>query len=287
MGQLLMVAYDIPFWPGCVLLFLVGLMVGSFLNVVIVRLPRMLQRSYDQECRAWLGEPVDDNADRYDLLLPGSQCPHCSMPIPWYYNVPLMAYLVLGGKSACCHQPISIRYPCVELLAALMALLPWICGMTGMELAYALLFEWLLLAACFIDLEHMLLPDELTLPLLWAGLWVNRGDGFVPAESAIEGAVLGYGLLWSCNALYRGLRGQDGMGRGDFKLLAALGAWMGVEAVGRILFWAALLGTLFGILALLRRRLSLRSAIPFGPALALAGWACFFAACWQGAGLHG
>lgn len=264
-------------WSIVVLLGLVGLMVGSFLNVVIVRLPVMLQRRYEYECRCVLDLPHEDKPERYDLLLPGSHCPHCRSPIPWRYNVPVIGYLVLGGKSACCGQPIGMRYPCVEVLAALLIIAPCLCGLTGESLLAAVLLGWLLLVACFIDLEHMLLPDELTLPLLWSGLWINRVDGFVSAASAIEGAILGYVLLWACNALYRGLRGVDGMGRGDFKLLAGLGAWMGVEAVGPILFWAALLGTLLGIAAMMQGRMTLRSAMPFGPALAIAGLLYFFA----------
>lgn len=265
-------------WTMGVLLGFIGLIVGSFLNVVIVRLPVMLQRRYEQECRSVLGLPGEEaQSGRYDLLLPGSHCPHCRRPLPWRHNIPLISYLVLGGKSACCGKPIGMRYPCVELLASMLMVAPWLCGLTGESFVCAVWLGCLLLVACFIDLEHMLLPDELTLPLLWSGLWINRTEGFVSAASAIEGATLGYGLLWASNALYRGLRGVDGMGRGDFKLLAGLGAWMGVETVGPILFWAALLGTLLGVAAMMGGRMTLRSAMPFGPALAVAGLLCFFA----------
>jgi leader peptidase (prepilin peptidase) / N-methyltransferase len=263
---------------------LAGLIVGSFLNVVIHRLPIMLERQWQEEEHC--GEPGPEAAagsrpappERYDLVAPRSACPACGAPITALQNIPLLSYLLLGGRCASCHARISLRYPLVEALtAAASGLLAWRFGF-GLPLAAALLLTWFLIALTFIDLKEQLLPDELTYPLLWTGLLLSlwgTGSTSVPVEprAAILGAVCGYLSLFSVYHLYRLLTGQEeALGYGDFKLLAALGAWLGWKMLLPIILFAAVTGAVGGFVLLRARGESLRTPIPFGPFLALAGF---------------
>jgi leader peptidase (prepilin peptidase)/N-methyltransferase len=262
---------------------LAGLIVGSFLNVVIHRLPIMLERQWQESCEEAGGQPQEDVAGaprpaRYDLAGPRSACPVCGAPITALQNIPLLSYVFLGGRCASCRAPISIRYPLVEALTAgLSALLAWRFGF-GLPLLSALALTWFLVALTFLDLEQQLLPDELTYPLLWTGLllslWGNSGSSLpVDPRSAILGAVFGYLSLFSVYHLYRLLTGrEDALGYGDFKLLAALGAWLGWKMLLPIILFAAVTGAIGGLVLLRARGESLRTPIPFGPFLGMASF---------------
>lgn len=248
-----------------------GLLIGSFLNVVIHRLPRMMQRESDNYVAHESGKPLP-HTDRYNLLVPRSACPHCGHQITALENIPVVSYLFLGGKCVECKAPISLRYPVVELLtSALSALLAWRFG-TGVAGLATLVFCYLLIAMTFIDLDTQLLPDDLTLPLLWIGLLVNINSVFVPLNEAVIGAVAGYLSLWSVYWLFKLATGKEGMGYGDFKLLAALGAWLGWKMLPAIILLSSAVGALIGIALILFAQHGRDKPIPFGPYLAAAGF---------------
>jgi len=242
----------------------VALMVGSFLNVVIVRLPRQLQWHWHGK---QAGEPTPPG-----IAGPASQCPVCGQPIRWRDNLPLVSFLILKGRCRSCEAAISVRYPLVE---ALCAVLSWavvaVMGMQWPTLA-ALVFTWVLIALAFIDLEHFLLPDRLTLPLLAIGLGVNAANTFTDLISALVGAAAGYGVLWIVFHGFRILTGKEGMGQGDFKLLAALGAWLGWQLLDLVILLSAGTGAIIGITMLILQRQQRGQQIPFGPYLAGGGW---------------
>lgn len=250
-----------------------GLIVGSFLNVVIHRLPRILKAEWTQQCRELLhleAAPVIEAAG-YSLASPRSHCPECGGAIPAWHNIPLFSYLLLRGRCRHCNAPISLRYPLVELATALLsALIAWRFGFDW-TMAAALLLTWSLIALSFIDWEHQLLPDQITLPLVWVGLLVNQQGLFTDLDSALLGAVIGYLFLWSLFHLYRLLRGREGFGYGDFKLLAALGAWLGWQSLPLIILMASLAGSLVGITLVLARRHRMNRPLAFGPYIAGAG----------------
>jgi leader peptidase (prepilin peptidase) / N-methyltransferase len=271
-----MLADSTPLLVGVVFLF--GLLVGSFLNVVIHRVPVMLERSWRREALALDGKEPPDDAP-YDLIRPRSACPSCKAPITAMQNIPVISWLVLKGRCAGCGTRISARYPLVELLTALMsAVVAWRFGF-GWATAAALVLTWFLVALAFIDIDTQLLPDNMTLPLLWMGLLLAL---LLPAEptarlpvdlrSAVIGAIVGYLSLWSVFHLFRLLTGKEGMGYGDFKLLAALGAWLGWQMLLPILIGAAGVGALIGITAIVLRRREAGIPMAFGPYLAAAGW---------------
>lgn len=252
-----------------------GLLVGSFLNVVIHRLPRMMQRESDNYVAQESGKPLP-HTDRYNLMVPRSACPHCGHRITALENIPVFSYLFLRGKCIECKAPISIRYPLVELLTgALSAFLIWRFG-SGMAGLATLVFAYLLIAMTCIDLDTQLLPDDLTLPLLWCGLLVNLNGAFVPLAEAVIGAVAGYLSLWSVYWLFKLTTGKEGMGYGDFKLLAALGAWLGWKMLPVIILLSSLVGALVGISLILFARHGRDTPIPFGPYLAAAGLIALF-----------
>ena len=250
-----------------------GLIVGSFLNVVIHRLPIMLQREWRQQCRELLEqESGNTGGEPFNLALPASHCPACGTRIPVWQNIPLISYLILRGRCAQCGVHISLRYPLVELLtAALSATLAWKLGV-GWPLLAALLLTWSLIALSFIDLQHHLLPDQITLPLLWLGLLVNLAAMFTGLDSAVIGAVIGYLCLWLIYHAYRLLTTKEGFGYGDFKLLAALGAWLGWQQIPLIIMLASVSGALMGLTLILLRRHQMHRPLPFGPYIALSGW---------------
>lgn len=267
--------------------FVFGLIVGSFLNVVIYRLPVMLERQWRDDCaQLAIAAPTTavDAATAaaieppFNLVVPRSTCPACKAPIKGIHNVPLLSYLALRGRCANCRVRISARYPAVELLTGILtALVAWRFGF-GWAAASAIVVTWFLVALTFIDLDHQLLPDSLTLPLLWLGLVASlvwrAGDQTLPVDpvSAITGAAIGYGSLWAVYHAFRLLTGKEGMGYGDFKLLAALGAWLGWQMLLPIVLFSAGVGAMVGIALILARRQQRGTPIPFGPFLAAAGW---------------
>jgi len=249
---------------------LFGLLFGSFLNVVIHRLPIMMQRESDNYVASESGKPLP-HTDRYNLVLPRSACPHCQHQITAAENIPLVSWLVLRGKCSNCKAPISARYPAVELLTgALSVLVVWKLG-SGWAGLSALFFLYSLIAMTFIDADTQLLPDDLTLPLLWAGLLMNVNATFVPLQDAVIGAAAGYLALWSIYWLYKLATGKEGMGYGDFKLLAALGAWMGWTMLPAIILMSSVVGLIFGVAMIIINRRGFDVRISFGPYLAVAG----------------
>jgi len=249
----------------------IGLAVGSFLNVVIHRLPRMLERQWRSECAELTGSEPTPRAERYNLVWPPSTCPACGHRIRPWDNVPLLSYALLRGRCRDCRARISPRYPAVELAAgALAVLVAWRFGPT-LAFAGALVFAWTLLAASVIDFDCYLLPDALTLPLIWAGLLINIPGTYASLRSAVIGAVAGFLVLWLVYHGFRLLTGKEGMGRGDFKLLAALGAWCGWPLLPLIVLAAAVLGVVIGGAWLMSGKRGRTHPIPFGPFLAGAG----------------
>jgi len=249
---------------------LLGLIVGSFLNVVIHRIPKMMQRESDNYVAVESGQPPP-HTDRYNLMLPHSHCGCCGHRITAMENIPVISYLLLRGKCRACQAPIAIRYPLVELLTgALSALLIWHFG-SGWQGMATLVFAWLLIAMTFIDADTQMLPDDLTLPLLWLGLLVNLNGTFVPLHDAVIGAAAGYLALWSVYWLFKLATGKEGMGYGDFKLLAALGAWLGWTMLPTIILLASVVGAVVGICLIVFARRGRDKPIPFGPYLAAAG----------------
>ncbi|HDX8590127.1 MULTISPECIES: prepilin peptidase [Aeromonas] len=266
------VFHSLP-WLYFSLVFLFSLMIGSFLNVVIHRLPIMLEREWQAEYLSYFNPETQlQQAERYNLMVPRSACPHCGHAITAMENIPLLSWLWLKGRCRECQAPISARYPLVELLTALLSLIVAATFPPGWALLAALLLTWVLVALTFIDLDKMLLPDQLTLPLLWGGLLFNLAGGFVPLADAVIGAMAGYLVLWSLYWAFKLLTGKEGMGYGDFKLLAALGAWLGWQALPIVLLLSSLVGAIIGISLILLRNHHQGKPIPFGPYLAIAGW---------------
>jgi leader peptidase (prepilin peptidase) / N-methyltransferase len=257
-------------WLAATVAGVFGLMIGSFLNVVIHRLPQMMQRESDNYVAHESDRPPP-HADTYNLMLPRSACPHCGHQITALENIPLFSYLLLRGKCAQCKAPISVRYPLVELLTgALSFLLVWHFG-SGMVGLASLVFAYFLIALTFIDADTQLLPDDLTLPLLWGGLLLNLNGLFVPLDEAVIGAVAGYLSLWAVYWLFKLATGKEGMGYGDFKLLAALGAWLGWKMLAVIVLLSSAVGAVVGIALIVFSRHGRNNPIPFGPYLAAAG----------------
>lgn len=261
---------------------IVGLVIGSFLNVVVYRLPIMLERDWRRQCMELLhpDRPVEAQQRPFDLLRPRSACPACQTPIRPQHNVPVLSYLWLRGRCAACRARIPLRYPLIEATSGILAaLLFWRFGPT-LECAALLLLCWSLLALTVIDLDHQLLPDVITLPLLWLGIAISLlGDVVNPSyeiipdlRSSVIGALAGYLSLWSVYHVFRLLTGKQGMGYGDFKLLAALGAWLGWQMLPLIILLAALVGALAGIALIILRDHNRHTPIPFGPYLAAAGF---------------
>jgi leader peptidase (prepilin peptidase)/N-methyltransferase len=247
-----------------------GLALGSFLNVVIHRLPKMMEAEWRAQCADLEGRPLEEKA-AYNLWTPRSHCPACSAQLRIVDNIPIVSYLALRGKCAACGAPISLRYPIVEGLTALLSgLLAWRFGW-GAAGILALLFVWMLIALTFIDADTTLLPDGITLPLLWLGLLANTWNAFVPLQDAVLGAAAGYLILWSIYWLFKLVTGKEGMGYGDFKLLAALGAWMGWKMLLPIILISSVVGAVVGIVLIALARRGREIPIPFGPYLAAAG----------------
>ena len=251
-----------------------GLLVGSFLNVVISRLPRMIESAWRRECRAWLDiTPVTEpDPELYNLLRPGSRCPQCGHRITVLQNIPVLSYLLLGGKCAGCNNRISLRYPLVEILTALLTVFVALKLGVSAQTFFACLFTWALISLTFIDIDHQLLPDNITLPFLWLGLLCNYFGLFTDLHSSLLGAAAGYAVFWLIYQGYKLITGKEGLGLGDLKLLAMLGAWTGWQALASIIFLSSLLGSLVGLYLVFFRRRNRSIPISFGPYLALAGW---------------
>jgi len=241
-----------------------SLLIGSFLNVVIVRLPRKMHWQWEKDEQGAAPPP--------GIAWPPSHCPSCEHALSWWENLPLLSYLLLHGRCRACGAGISLRYPLVEALTALLSLVVVLILGPQWSTVAALVLTWALIALAFIDLEHFLLPDRITLPLLTVGLLVNTIGGFTDPLSALIGAVSGYGLLWAVYHAYRALTGREGFGYGDFKLLGALGAWLGWQLLPLIILLSAGVGAAIGITLILIRRHQRSEPLPFGPFLAGAGW---------------
>ena len=258
-----------------VLVILLGLLVGSFLNVVIYRLPLIMEQEWRSQCAELFGQSDRAaTADKPSLSLwgPRSQCPHCGHLITAIENIPLFSYIRQRGRCAHCQGAISIQYPIIEALSGCLAgIVAWKLGF-GWPAAAALLFTWILLAASIIDFRHQLLPDDLVLPLLWLGLLAALFRLFADLPSAVIGAMAGYLSLWSVYQVFRLLTGKEGMGHGDFKLLAALGAWAGWQYLVTIVILSSVVGAIFGLALILFRGRDRQIPMPFGPFLATAGW---------------
>ena len=268
--------------------FLFGLIFGSFFNVVIYRLPMMLHNDWLANCRDFIKEaygslpkeleatPKDFREEPFNLSTPASTCPACGHRIRWYENIPLASWLWLKGKCSSCRAPISPRYPLVELATGLLsAFVAWKLGVSW-ETAAILVFTWALICLTMIDFDTQLLPDQITLPLLWLGLILNLNGMFTSLESAVIGAVAGYLSLWSIYWIFKFVTGKEGMGFGDFKLLAAMGAWMGWEVLPLIIILSSFVGAAIGISIIVIRGRDKNIPIAFGPYLAIAGWIAFF-----------
>ena len=254
---------------------LLGLLVGSFLNVVIHRLPKMMEREWQEQCAELRGETAPP-ATPFNLFVPRSRCPHCGHAIGALENIPILSWMIQKGRCRGCHAPISARYPVVEALTGLLSgYAAWHFG-PGWQAGGALLFLWALMALTFIDLDTQYLPDSITLPLLWLGLIFNLGQAFVPLEAAVVGAMAGYLALWLVFWGFKLATGKEGMGYGDFKLLAAIGAWLGWKMLPLTILFSSLVGAVVGIALILFHRHGRDVPIPFGPYLAAAGVLALF-----------
>lgn len=256
-------------------LVVLSLLVGSFLNVVILRLPIMMFREWKQDCEQTelpAHPALNDLTQPYNLVKPNSHCPKCQAPVKAWQNIPVISWLFLRGKCAGCGTKIGLRYPLVELATAVLSAVLLVKFSWGWPLLAMLAFTWLLIAMSVIDIDHQILPDVLTLSLLWLGLLVNSQGMFTNLHDAVYGAALGYGLLWSVYWIFKLTTGKEGMGFGDFKLLAALGAWLGVQSIPLIILLSSVVGAVVGIAGIIILGRDKNIPIPFGPYLAAAGW---------------
>jgi leader peptidase (prepilin peptidase)/N-methyltransferase len=255
------------------IIFVIGLMIGSFLNVVIYRLPVMMQRGWKKECLEYLEleQPEDEN-EPFNLTLPLSRCPGCNTAIKPYQNIPVISYLFLKGKCAKCKIHISLRYPLIESFTGIVsAVVAWHFGYS-VEMLFALILTWSLVALSFIDIDHQLLPDSINFPLLWLGLFLSLFSIYTDPSSSIIGALVGYLSLWTVYQGFKIVTGKEGMGYGDFKLLAVFGAWLGWQYLPLIILLSSLVGAIIGISMVVFVKKDKNVPIPFGPYLAVAGW---------------
>jgi len=255
------------------LMLIVGLLVGSFLNVVIYRLPVMMDIGWKQECTEYLGlENTESNKEAFNLMVPLSRCPSCDSAIKPYQNIPVLSYLFLQGKCAECKSHISLRYPLIEAFTGITSAIVACHFGYSIEMLFALLLTWSLIALSFIDIDHQLLPDSITLPMLWLGLFLSVFDIYTDTHSSIIGAIAGYLSLWTVYQLFKLATGKEGMGFGDFKLLALFGAWLGWQYIPLIILLSSIVGAVIGISMIALTQKGRNTPIPFGPYLAAAGW---------------
>ena len=250
-----------------------GLVVGSFLNVVIYRLPVMMERSWIRECKEHTAGPADtDEQHPFNLLIPASRCPQCNHRVTAAENIPVISYLVLRGRCSDCGAAISMRYPAVELTTAILSVITALHFGYSLQTLAALGFTWALIPLFLIDFDHQILPDSITLPLLWSGLLLSLFNLFVDSHTSIIGAVAGYLSLWTIFHVFKLLTGKEGMGYGDFKLLGALGAWVGWQSLPVVILFSSVVGAVIGITLILFKGRDHSQPMPFGPFLAAAGW---------------
>lgn len=255
-----------------IIIGLFSLFIGSFLNVVVYRLPRMMEQSWSEECRVYLGLKPHHETEKLNLYLPFSHCPHCKTLIRPWHNIPILSFLWLRGHCAYCAAPISIRYPLIEGLTCLVSIyVAWKFGITW-QTGAALIFTWTCISLMFIDLDYQLLPDQLTLFLLWCGLFFSLFDLFTTPQEAIIGAISGYLIFALTQALFKMATGKIGMGQGDYKFLAALGAFLGWQMLPLIILLASISGIIIALTHMLIKRHFKSVPLPFGPYLAIAGW---------------
>ena len=251
-------------------------MVGSFLNVVVYRFPKMLENTWYQECREFLGDEVKDIPAKeikpLTLSKPNSTCPKCNHAIKFYENIPIISWLFLKGKCSNCKSPISIRYPLVEATTAVLSVVVAMHWGVTLNTLFVLLLTWGLVSLTLIDLDHMLLPDQVTLPLMWLGLLVNIQGLFVPLTDAVLGAAFGYLSLYIVFLIFKLATSKDGMGFGDFKLVAVFGAWFGWQLLPLLILMSSVVGALVGITLMVLKKYNKDKGIPFGPYIAIAGW---------------
>ena len=259
-----------------VFIIIFSLMIGSFLNVVVYRLPKMMHNAWYMECREFLSDEIKSipakAVDDLTLSKPDSTCPKCGHKIRFYENIPVISWLLLQGKCSQCKNSISFRYPLVETATALLSLLIATQFGVSVETLLLLILTWGLICLTLIDLDHMLLPDQIVMPLLWLGLLVNLDNTFVSLSEAVIGAAVGYMSLFSVFWLFKLLTGKDGMGHGDFKLFALFGAWLGWQLLPILILMASVVGAMVGISLMVFKNHQRQQAIPFGPYLAVAGW---------------
>ncbi len=256
---------------------IIGLLVGSFLNVVILRLPRMLERQWQAECAAFMDQdPILDQVstpqEKFNLITPRSHCPQCQHVIKAWENIPILSYVILRGRCSSCQTPIPKRYPLTEFITGILSLVIAWHFAPGWAAIAALLLTWALITLSIIDIDHQILPDNITLPFLWIGLVLSLFNVFTDSHSAIIGAVIGYMTLWTIYQSFKLATGKEGMGYGDFKLLAVLGAWLGWQHLLTIILLSSLVGAVIGIGMIIFRGHNRSIPIPFGPYLAIAGW---------------
>ncbi|KAF3983484.1 MAG: prepilin peptidase [Methylococcales symbiont of Hymedesmia sp. n. MRB-2018] len=253
--------------------FIIGLFIGSFLNVVIYRLPVMMEQGWKKECTEYLElEAIKESAQPFNLFIPGSKCGKCQTAIKPYQNIPFFSYLLLAGKCAQCKTHISLRYPIIETFTAICsAIVAWQFGYSS-AMFFALLLTWSLIALSFIDIDHQLLPDSINLPVLWLGLLLSVFSIYTDTRSSIIGAIVGYLSLWTVYQLFKLATGKEGMGYGDFKLLALFGAWLGWQYLPIIILLSSLLAAVIGIAMVVFANKDGNTSISFGPYIAVAGW---------------
>ena len=251
-----------------------GLIVGSFLNVIIHRLPVMLEKNWHQQCMDYLNQstPAEETITQYNLLFPTSHCPQCYAKLYLWHNIPIISYLLLKGRCSFCQAPIPLRYLLVEIISMILSVIAALEFGPSYELLAVLVLTWFLIAISFIDIEHQILPDVLTIPLLWLGLLFNCWSFFTTTHDAILGAIFGYSFFWVIDKLFKLITRQEGIGEGDFKLLAASGAWLGWQLLPFIILCSSLLGLIIGSSLLFVKKQSRKTPIPYAPFIAITIW---------------
>lgn len=257
---------------GYVIFILLGLIIGSFLNVIIYRLPRMMKYEWHLESRDILGITTAYDEERVTLSTPRSHCPQCKTPLKIWHNIPLFSFFILGGKCGHCSAKISWQYPIVEILSALLAAVVFWRFQFSWAAGCALIFSWGLIATSAIDIKEKFIPDSITYALLWLGLLANAFSVYTSLKSAVLGAIVAYLLFWSIAKLFLVVRKKEGLGYGDFKLLAMLASWLGIGAIINIILISSIVGIVISCGLLLNKKLNFSTQIPFGPFLALGGW---------------
>jgi len=257
---------------GLIVIF--SLVIGSFLSMLVYRIPIILFRSWYQECQLFLKEyiPKKHQQQTMNIALPRSHCPACEHPLKWYYNIPLLGYIIQRGRCRFCQQRIPLRYPIIEILSVILPLIClWQFGLS-FKFYLSVIFSWCIILQSYIDLAHQIIPDQITIPMIWLGLCLNLENTFTDIHSAVIGAVAGYLFLWIFAKLFHLITKKEGMGHGDFKLLSMIGAWVGWQFLPIVILLSSFTGAILGIIILLIKKQHKNTPFPFGPYLAVAGW---------------